>query len=285
MEIRFWGVRGSIATSGPATAEVGGNTSCVEVRCGDSVLILDAGTGLRALGVDLMRRGAGRGGVEAHLLLSHFHWDHIQGFPFFGPAYVPGNRVSIYGAPLGGKPVHEAFAAQMRPPHFPVDMSAMRAALDFRDVAPGEALPVGEARVRTAVGRHPDGCLVWRVEHGGAAVVYATDTEHDGDTGEIDGGLLDLARGADLLIYDAQYTADEYCSKRGWGHSTAEEGIRLAEAAGVRQLVLFHHDPGHDDAEVERIEAAARARFAGAIAAREGLELVLKPRVPGRLAA
>jgi phosphoribosyl 1,2-cyclic phosphodiesterase len=271
IEVRFWGVRGSIASAGREHAHVGGNTSCVEVRAGETLLVLDAGTGLRGLGERL--RGGG-GPVEAHLLLSHFHWDHIQGFPFFAPAYLPENRLRLYGperCTVGGD-VRAALAAQMRAPHFPVGLEAMRAQLSFHPVAAGAEFDVGEARVRAAAGCHPNGVLAYRISCGGRSVVYATDTEHDA-SGGIDGELLELARGADLLIYDAQYTAAEYPHKRGWGHSTPDEGARLAEAAGVGQLVLFHHDPGHDDWQVAAIEAATRALFPRTLAAREGMTL------------
>lgn len=278
MRVRFWGVRGSIAAAGPETAQVGGNTSCVEVRAGDgadeTLIILDAGTGLRRLGESL------RAPLAAHLFLSHLHWDHIQGFPFFGPAYAPGNRIRLYAPErcTAGGDVRAALDAQMRAPHFPVGLDAMRAQLSFGAVAAGAVVRVGDAvAVQAAAAKHPNGCLAYRVDAGGRSVVYATDTEHDA-SGRIDRALLELARGADVLIYDAQYTSDEYAAKRGWGHSTAEEGARLAEAAGVGQLVLYHHDPTHDDWQVARIEAATRARFPATVAAREGLVLTLDPR-------
>ncbi len=277
MRIRFWGVRGSIAAAGPETAQVGGNTSCVEVRvgagAGETLIVLDAGTGLRRLGESL------RGPVAAHLFLSHLHWDHIQGFPFFAPAYAPGNRIRLYAPErcATNGDVRAALDAQMRAPHFPVGLDAMRAELSFGAVAAGAQLVVGAATVQAAAAKHPNGCLAYRVAAGGRSVVYATDTEHDA-AGRIDRQLLELARGADVLIYDAQYTADEYAGKRGWGHSTAEEGARLAEAAGVSQLVLYHHDPTHDDWQIARIEAATRARFPATVAAREGLVLTLDPR-------
>ena len=278
MRVRFWGVRGSIAAAGPETAQVGGNTSCVEVRVGDgadeTLVILDAGTGLRRLGESL------RGPVAAHLFLSHLHWDHIQGFPFFGPAYAPGNRIRLYAPErcTAGGDVRAALDAQMRAPHFPVGLDAMRAELSFGAVAAGAVVRVSDAvAVQAAAAKHPNGCLAYRVDAGGRSVVYATDTEHDA-SGRIDRALVELARGADVLIYDAQYTSDEYAAKRGWGHSTAEEGARLAEAAGVGQLVLYHHDPTHDDWQVARIEAATRGRFPATVAAREGLVLTLDPR-------
>ena len=273
--VRFFGVRGSIATAGAATAAVGGNTSCVELTCGDERIILDAGTGLRPLGAELAKLGQ----VRASLLLSHFHWDHLQGFPFFVPAYVPGNRLAVWGcldqAGDLDAAVRRALAAQMAPPHFPVGLETMRASLSFHGVRPGGVFQIGSVTVSTASLRHPNGGAAYRLDWGGRSVVYATDTEHDGDSGELDRGLCRLAEGADLLIYDAQYTPEEYRRHVGWGHSTAEEGARLAAAAGVAQLVLFHHDPGHDDWQVARIEAATRARFPGTVAAREGLVIEL----------
>lgn len=283
MRVKFWGVRGSIATAGAATAGVGGNTSCVAVSVdneggdgdgGQPLIILDAGTGLRALGDTLIQNGS----VSAALFVSHLHWDHMQGFPFFTPAYVAGNRVAVHAPErcAAGGDVKAAFASQMRAPHFPVGLDAMKATLSFHAVAAGNEVAVGAARVTAAAASHPNGCLAYRVDAGGRSVVYATDTEHDAG-GASDANLLALARGADVLIYDAQYTDEEYAHKRGWGHSTAAAGARLAAAAGVTQLVLFHHDPAHDDAKVAAIEAAARAHFPSTIAAREGLELRLAP--------
>ena len=247
---------------------------------------------LRALGEALRRGGEP---VDATLLVSHFHWDHIQGLPFFAPAYVPGNRLSIFGASPDGSDdgVREAFANQMRPPHFPVGLDAMRAALSFHAVAAGTSFTLGAhdvITVRTAPAHHPGGCLAFRLEYGGRSLVYATDTEHHQD-GSLDENLRAIADGADLLVYDAQYTPAEYRgetsgpARRGWGHSTAEEGIRLARAAGVGRLLLYHHDPSHDDVEVARIEAEARASWPALEAAREGRELVLEPRAARPVAA
>jgi phosphoribosyl 1,2-cyclic phosphodiesterase len=279
IDVKFWGVRGSIAAAGQETAGVGGNTSCVEVRGpGDELVILDAGTGLRALGAALEARG---GPVQASLLLSHFHWDHMQGFPFFGPAFRPGNALSIYGPErcTQGGDVRRAFETQMRAPHFPVGLDAMHASMSFRAVPAGLEWNIGALVIRAAAARHPNGCLAYRIEHAGRAVVYATDTEHDPQA--VDTSLVELARGADVLIYDAQYTSAEYDGRtgpcrHGWGHSTPDEGVRLADAAGVGRLVLFHHDPSHDDAEIARIERAAASLRPGTIAAREGMTLALR---------
>jgi phosphoribosyl 1,2-cyclic phosphodiesterase len=287
LTIRFFGVRGSIASAGAHTAGVGGNTSCVLVDIDDGEgeaapprrLIFDAGTGLRAAGGELLRASGG-GPVEVALFLSHFHWDHIQGFPFFGPAYVPGSRISVYGPERSTNGnVRAALEAQMRAPHFPVGLDAMRAELAFHAVpAGGEVRLSPAARVRAAAACHPNGCLAYRVESHGRAVVYATDTEHDAASGALDERLVELARGADVLIYDAQYTDAEYAAgKRGWGHSTAAEGARVARAAGVGQLVLFHHDPARSDEGVAAIEAETRRAFPATVAAREGLTITLGP--------
>ncbi len=272
-KIRFWGVRGSIASPGAETAGVGGNTSCVEIMAGKTRLICDAGTGMRGLGQAMVAEGPG----EVTLLLSHLHWDHIQGLPFFLPAYVPGNRIAVVGRRTAEMGVGDALEHQMRAPVFPVRFGELAADVGFHHVVPGQAMHVGDAVVRCAAGNHPGGVLAYRIEHEGRAVVYATDTEHYSC---IDPALLELARGADVLIYDAQYTPDEYAgavgrSKVGWGHSTWEAATELAERAGVSELVLFHHDPQRTDDGVAAIERIARTRFRDTVAAREGLTLTL----------
>lgn len=269
LTIRFWGVRGSIASPGPETVKTGGNTPCVEVRCGDTRIVLDAGTGLRGLGQRMLREGV----RELTLLSSHTHWDHIQGLPFFLPAWLPGHRVTI----AGPSSIREALEAQMTPPCFPVALTDMKADLEVRPLASGDRIAVGPLSVRAAALNHPGGVLGYRIEHRGASVVYATDTEHYACP---DPHLVELARGADALIYDAMYTPDEYAgrvgpAKVGWGHSTWEAGVAVAEAAGVDRLVLFHHDPQRTDEGVDAIEREAALRRPGTIAAREGDELSL----------
>jgi len=276
MEIRFWGVRGSIASPGPETATVGGNTSCVEVRIGAERIILDAGTGLRRLGDAMLREG---GPARATLLLSHFHWDHIQGLPFFAPVYMRTTKLNIVGGMNGLMSVRETLAHQMTAPVFPVRLDELSAEIATREVRHGEGLAIGEAMVRVAKLNHPGGVHAYRISHGGRSVVYATDTEHYSC---VDPALLQLAAGADILIYDAQYTPEEYGgdagpSKAGWGHSTYAAGAELAKAAGVGQLVLFHHDPRRSDAQVAAIETCGRALFPATVAAREGMHIVLSP--------
>jgi phosphoribosyl 1,2-cyclic phosphodiesterase len=280
MLIRFWGVRGSIASPGPATAEVGGNTSCVEVTCGGQRFILDAGTGLRRLGDALLAKADGKG-IDATLLLSHYHWDHIQGLPFFVPAYLPSTKLTIVGGKNARSGIRDTLAHQMTEPVFPVRLDELRANLEMREIAPAEVLRVGDVTVRAAKGNHPGGVMAYRIDHAGKSVVFATDTEHFSC---VDPQLRALAEGADVLIYDSQYTEEEYGSKVGWGHSTYVAGAALANAAGVSRYVLFHHDPKRGDAEVKTLETRARELFPGAVAAREDMEISLSQEPAGAAA-
>ncbi len=267
MWMRFWGVRGSVASPGPDTALVGGNTSCVEVVCGETRIALDAGTGLRGLGNRLLARGVP---LDLTVLLSHCHWDHIQGLPFFVPLYMRDTALTIVGAQNGVATVRETLERQMSAPVFPVRLDDVGARIETREVKLGGTFEVGEAIVRVARGNHPGGVLAYRIEHGGRSLVYATDTEHYAC---VDPALHALAEGADVLVYDAQYTPDEYRSKVGWGHSTYVAGAELARSAGVSTLVLFHHDPTRSDDGVVAIEEKTRALFPSSMAAREGLEI------------
>lgn len=272
-EIEFWGVRGSIATPGPTTAIVGGNTSSVEVRCGATRLILDAGTGIRRLGERLLREQVS----DVTLLLSHQHWDHIQGLPFFVPLYLPTTRLAVFGAATEGKHLADVLAQQMSAPVFPVRWDELASRLEVQHVRAGQRFEVGAATVTVAKLNHPGGVLAYRIDYGGRSVVYATDTEHYDC---VDPTLRRLAEGADVLIYDAMYTPEEYrgeagASKVGWGHSTYEAGAKVAEAAQVGTLLLFHHEPTRTDGAVDELERLARARFPRALAAREGLCLDL----------
>lgn len=279
MFVRFWGVRGSIASPGASTAQVGGNTSCVEVRCGGQRLILDAGTGLRALGDSLL---AEKQPIDAALLLSHFHWDHIQGLPFFVPAYLPSTKLTIVGSSDGRHSLRDKLSRQMTEPHFPVQLDDLSAELGYREARPNQALEIGDVRVKVARLNHPGGVFAYRIEHAGRSIVYATDTEHYAC---VDPVLKSLAEGADLLIYDAQYTPEEYPGKVGWGHSTWEAAVRLANAAGVRQLVLFHHDPRRSDEQVAALEARAATARPGTTAAREGSVMRVETRATRRTEA
>lgn len=284
MQLTFWGVRGSIATGGPQFMRVGGNTTCLEVQHGRDRLILDAGTGLRALGDKLMReaRTLSRS-VEASFLFSHLHWDHIQGFPFFAPAFVPTSEIQLFGprGDDGVTSIEAALATQMSPPSFPVSLDAMPSQKRFATITDGDAFELGPFSIKTRRLCHPQGVLGFRIEAGGRSLCFATDTEH-GDEGEVDEALMELARDVDLLVFDAQYTPAEYRgengtgpSRKGWGHSTYRAAAMIARAAGAKSLALFHHDPTHDDDMVDAIEAEARQLFAGAFAAREQMTVQL----------
>jgi len=272
---RFWGVRGSVPSPGPQTAQIGGNTSCVEVRCDDTRIIFDGGTGLRLLGNELSKEMP----LTVHLFFSHVHWDHIQGFPFFAPAFAAGNTIHMYGATGVTGTLESAMQGQMESPNFPVKLNQLPSELVFHDLKPGENITLnGGVGVSTAAGNHPGGVLAYRVEHAGKTMVYMTDTEFGSDA---DGALVELARDADLLVYDCQYTPEEYeggdgrVRKVGWGHSTFEGGTTMANRAGVKKLVLFHHDPDQDDEAVRVKEARARERFEQSVAAHEGLAIDL----------
>ena len=276
--IVFWGVRGSIPTPGSGTVKFGGNTSCVEVRCGSELLIFDGGTGLRNLGNLLMAQG---GPVKASMFFSHVHWDHIQGFPFFAPAFVAGNSFELYGGHNVTHTLAETLQGQMNYPNFPVTLAQMGATMRFRDLHEGEVVrlgPDGEIRVRALRLNHPDGVFGYRLEYAGRSMVYATDTEH---YEYLDPKVLELAKDVDVFIYDAAYTPEEYSgesgfgAKIGWGHSTMIEGAKLAKAAGVDKLILFHHDHVQDDEAVAQKEERAKALFPNTVAAYEGLTIEL----------
>jgi len=277
LSLRFWGVRGSCPSPGPDTARVGGNTSCVEVVAGNTRIALDAGTGLRGLGHDLLAASKREGRpVDLHVLLSHVHLDHIQGLPFFAPIYAPGTRL-VVGAGAIATPLRDSLRPQMSAPHFPVDWNDLPSSVGYLELKDGARARVGDAEVRVARANHPDAVFAYRIEHEGRSIVYATDTEHYAC---VDPRLVALAAGADVLVYDAQYLPDEYAgragpSRLGWGHSTYEAGVELARTAGVSQLVLFHHDTLRTDDAVEAIEERARECFEGAVAAREGMVIDL----------
>jgi phosphoribosyl 1,2-cyclic phosphodiesterase len=265
LTVRFLGVRGSIATPG-AELSAGGNTACLEVCAGDTRIILDAGTGLRTLGNERMAGGP----RHSTILLSHLHWDHVCGLPFFTPVYVPGHRVEIASGPNGVLPLEEAIRGMFRAPFFPVDFGDLGGQITTRELRSNDRFTIGDIDITMAKLNHPDPVYGFRLEHDGHSIVYATDTEHFAC---VDPTLKKLAAGADILIYDSQYTPEEYPSKVGWGHSTWQAGAELARAAGVPQLVLFHHDPGRTDAQLAGIEAIARAALPGTVAAREGMVL------------
>ncbi len=267
--VRFWGVRGSIACPGPDTVRYGGNTSCLEIRCGEHLLIFDGGTGLRCLGEKLMANGV----TEADLLLSHTHFDHVCGLPFFAPFFVPGNSFRLWaGHLMPDLRLDKVLQEMMIAPLFPVPLDIFRAHMAFNDFTCGEGLNLGPGiRIKTAPLNHPNGATGYRVEYGGKSICYLTDTEHV--DGKLDRKILELIADADIVIYDATYTDEEHPKFKNWGHSTWQECVRLCEAAGVSTAVIFHHDPSHDDAFMDRVAAEAEAMRPGTVVAREGLVL------------
>jgi phosphoribosyl 1,2-cyclic phosphodiesterase len=267
--VRFWGVRGSIACPGPDTVRYGGNTSCVEIRCGEHLMIFDGGTGLRLVGNELMRADRP---PELDLFYSHTHFDHICGLPFFAPCYDARSHIRIWAGHLNGLGIEAVLKKMMAAPLFPIPMGIFTAKMDFVDFVAGTTLdPYSGIRLITAPLNHPNGATGYRIEYRDKAVAYITDTEHRPDGP--DGNVLRLINDADVMIYDATYTDAEYPKHRDWGHSTWEEGVRLANAAGVRTLVIFHHDPGHDDAFMDQIATAAADARRGTLVAQEGLVL------------
>jgi phosphoribosyl 1,2-cyclic phosphodiesterase len=267
LTLTFWGVRGSIPTPQAGRLGFGGNTTCLELRWpGEPALIIDAGTGVRSLGLRLAQ--------EAHrkvnVFLSHFHWDHIQGLPFFAPLYGAEWEVAVHSA-VDPARSQDVLAAQIARPCFPAG-EAIRARQTFHQMRT-EGVQAGALRVRPFPLFHPGGATGYRVDAPGASVVYACDHEHGDREGDL--SVRRAAEGADVLLYDASYTPAEYGKKRGWGHSTWLEAARAARDAGVKELVLFHHDPERDDEEVKRIVDDARGEFGAVRGAREGDRIIL----------
>ena len=288
--VNFWGTRGSIPTPGFKTKRFGGNTSCVEVRAGETLLICDAGTGLRELGLDLASRGLTT--VEAHMFFSHTHWDHIQGFPFFIPAYAPTTTLNVYEVSPSETRFENLLRGQMASDHFPVSFSDLGSRIVAKHFDAQGQVTINDVQVACLEQTHPGQSFAYSFEYDGKKIIYATDSEIDLTLENPDevaedltalrrspAKLVEFVRGADLLIADGQYTDDEYPNKVGWGHARANTVVDLAIQADVKQCAIFHHDPLHSDKRVEEIvdEGRARARAAGSdvqvLGAREGLEL------------
>jgi phosphoribosyl 1,2-cyclic phosphodiesterase len=268
--VKFWGVRGSIACGGPDTIKYGGNTASLEVRCGDHVLLLDAGTGIRYAGNIL----ADTGPRDLDIFLTHTHFDHVCGLPFFAPLFYDDFRVTLWAGHLAANPkdLVDIIRKLMEEPLFPVPPDIFQADVDFRDFESGDVLkPRPGVTVRTAPLKHPNEATGYRVEYGGKSICYVSDTEHR--KGELNDNILGLIDGTDIFIYDSMYTEEEHAQRIGWGHSTWQEGVRLADAAGVGTFVAFHHDPDHDDDFMDRIAADVEKARPGSVVAREGLVL------------
>lgn len=263
--VKFWGTRGSIPTPGQATARYGGNTSCVEVRAGDKIVLFDCGSGAREMGLALGRECEGRV-AEVHLFVSHTHWDHIQGFPFFTPAYVPGNRIVIFSLRGADKSLEKIFTGQMDASYFPVSLADMQAELVFVELE--GTVQVGNMQISHIYLNHPGLAVGYRIDCGGKSLAYIADHEpyprllgDNEHNRKQEREITNFAHNVDLYIRDAQYTEEEYVQKRGWGHSPWPDVLEAAHEAGVKQCVLYHHDPLHDDATMDRILAECHLRM------------------------
>ncbi|BDA82556.1 MBL fold metallo-hydrolase [Aureimonas sp. SA4125] len=276
--IKVWGARGTLPGCGEGQTAFGTETCCVEMQIDGHRLIFDAGTGIVALGREMAAEGAG----GADLFFSHVHYDHIMGLPFFLPLYKPGCRISVSaGHMLDGRSCADIVTDYMRAPFLPITPKVFSADVDYRSFQPGDGLtPQAGIEIATARLRHPNGAVGYRVSHRGRVAAYVTDTEHE--PGETDAAVLGLFEGADIVFYDTTYTDEEMEKYRGYGHSSWQEGVRLAEAAGARQLVLFHHAHYRDDAALARIEAEARAVFPNVVVGRTGLAFRLAEPVDRR---
>jgi phosphoribosyl 1,2-cyclic phosphodiesterase len=299
MIVRFWGVRGSYPVPGPRTVRYGGNTACVEVQAGVHTIILDAGTGIINLGMELLKRARAGGNkpVVATLFFSHMHHDHTQGFPFFRPAYAGASTLHILGPKVFQSDLEETLSHAMLPPSFPISLDDLASLKIMRNISESNIVLLGHTpsdvrvlnlyhneidaspdlvRVRTYHSyAHPkNGVNIYRISWRGKSVVYATDTEGYVET---DQRLVKFAQGADLLIHDAQYRQEDYIDlnnpKQGWGHSTPEMACAVAQEARVGQLILFHHEPLYDDETIAEIETHARTLHPNTCAAHEGLEI------------
>ena len=296
--VRFWGVRGSLPTPGPTTVFYGGNTSCVEVRADSAVIILDAGSGIRCLGNALAAEFKGRP-LETTLLLTHTHWDHIQGFPFFSPAYNPNNKLRVMSYEGAHKGLEKTLSIQMESPFFPISMHQMPGHITVGEIKAME-FQLGEVKAQAAIVNHPGTCVGYRLNTAAGSVAFLPDNElfhRLKAVGATKPGteypareefakfqeqkFVDFLKEVDVLILDAQYDEAEYLTKIGWGHSCVDDSVALAVAAGAKTLFLFHHDPLHDDDKITKMVARARglAKHLGSSihidAAREGLEINL----------
>jgi phosphoribosyl 1,2-cyclic phosphodiesterase len=278
MRLKFYGTRGSIPVCDAGFQQFGGNTTCFQITFTDTnrIAIIDAGTGLRNLGRDM--RAIGHRQDQLIIAFTHFHWDHLQGFPFFAPAYNPQQNITILtlgrGQTIGN--LREIFEVPLQSQYFPVQLDRMGAQFEFLKVEDASERFTGVDNVETTVTgqrhNHPGGAYGFRIERNGKVLVICTDVEH-GE--EIDPQVVELSRSADLLVHDAQYTAEELRTHRGWGHSSFDQAMQVAEMAGVKQLVMTHHDPEHDDDFLMRMEKLRQRRFPNSQLAREGMEVSL----------
>lgn len=296
MKLKFWGTRGSIPTPGKDTVRYGGNTPCVEVRLkNDKLVIFDAGSGIRSLGEALMAKGES---VNAYVIIGHPHWDHIHGFPFFKPAFISGNELTIMGAQSKDVTLRRMVADQMNKIYFPVQLNELKAKINFRPLREGKT-QIFDAELTSIYVNHPSFALGYRLNAGGRSLVYISDNEpfdrevarslknvekvitdkYSESKGDPNQRIFDFARGADILIHDATYTPEEYVNRVGWGHSHYLFTLKVAAEAQVKKLILFHHDPSHNDEKIDEIVETCKKEVKNrdykfeCFAAEEGMEL------------
>jgi len=264
---RIWGARGTVSSTDHSNLKYGGNTACVEIRCGNEILIFDAGSGLRLLGNNMVDRDI----KHTHLFFTHCHYDHISGLPFFAPFYDPQWHINIWSGHLAGPDKTKRMIIEyMRPPFFPVGPQVFSGNVTYHDFEPKDVLtPIENVRIETTSLNHHDGCVGYRIHFAGRSISYITDTTHI--EGEVDQELVDFVRGTDLMIYDATYTDDEFPQFWNFGHSTWEQGIRICKAGGVKRYCMFHHRPSRQDSKLDEIGDAARALFRESYVGGEGL--------------
>src|SRR5262245_36035434 len=269
--LRFWGVRGTVATPEPDKLRYGGNTACAAIRIADDeVLILDCGTGARVLGAQLARERRGRP-TRYHVFLSHYHFDHVEGLSLFQPLYDKASTIVFHGFASDGRTIKQNLETLISPPYFPVKLAGVPASVQFKNVD-GSKFQVADLTVESIPLSHPDGSVAYRVSHGSRKLIFATDHEHG--VPEIDRSLIEFCRDADYLIYDATYMQAEYDElRKGWGHSTWYAAVQVARSASVKTLILFHHHPEHTDEQLDEMERIARLELPTATVAREGMEL------------
>jgi phosphoribosyl 1,2-cyclic phosphodiesterase len=275
IRVKIWGCRGSIACPTPTHLKYGGNTTSLQIEVGGQTFLLDCGTGIRNLGQQMVKNNDV---MHCHLLLTHTHWDHINGFPFFAPAFDPNRKLVIMAGHLMDKGgIKNIFEAQMEQPVFPIPLEAMQSKMEFVDFQAGEGLDIGissKVKVSTAPLNHPNDATGYRFDYNGKSMCLITDTEHI--PGEPNENILKLIEGADLVIYDSTYTEKEFITKVGWGHSTWEEGIKLCKMAGVKRLGIFHHDPEHDDVFMDQVAEDSSRAWDGAFVIQEGMDFLVE---------
>ena len=271
LRVKFYGTRGSIPICDPKFQQFGGNTTCIAFHrvSNGKISLMDAGTGIRKLGKDIVTNYPDQN--DLFITFSHFHWDHIQGFPFFDPAYNPNVTITVrvFGEHQERTNLQGIFATQMQDTYFPVNLDKMGCTFHFLSNEAEQSMS-GDTSVQAIQQNHPGGSYGFRVTVEGKVIVICTDHEH-GD--QVNEGFVDFARDADILIHEAQYTAEELMSHKGWGHSSHDQAMEMAERAGVKQLAMTHHDPDHDDEFLRKVEKKCQDRFKDCVLAREGMEL------------